>query len=169
MLFRSNGLFNVYIPVGGGNCVFTGAGACPGAALPPNYNPTTGTWDLKGNHTVYTPPFSSNLSVNYVIPAAIGPLDLTASWMHTGNYYADVDNGLGQVAPSSPNNDKQKLVNLLNASVGWTSIDQRWQASVWGRNLTGEQYWSFAGETSFLTQFTAAAPRTFGVTLTRHW
>jgi len=164
-----NGLFNVYIPVGGGNCVFSGAGSCAGAALPPNYDSTTRTWDLRGNHTVYTPPFSSSLSVNYVIPAVIGPFDLTASWMHTGNYYADVDNGLGQVAPSSPNNDKQKLVNLLNVSVGWSSIDQRWQASAWARNLTGEQYWAFAAETVFLTQFTGAAPRTFGVTVRRHW
>jgi len=164
-----NGLFNVYIPVGGGNCVFAGAGSCPAAVLPPNYNPTTRTWDLKGNHTVYTPPFSSSLAVEYAIPAAIGPFDLTASWTHTGNYYADVDNGLGQVAPSSPSNDKQKQVNLLNASVGWKSVDQRWQASAWGRNLTAEQYWAFATETAFVTQFTGAAPRTFGVSVTRHW
>jgi outer membrane receptor protein involved in Fe transport len=58
--------------------------------------------------------------------------------------------GSGGVAPSVPNNDKQKLANLLNASVGWTSTDQRWRASARGRNLTGEQYWSFAAETSLL-------------------
>jgi hypothetical protein len=29
--------------------------------------------------------------------------------------------GSGEVAPSVPKNDKQKLANLLNACVGWTS------------------------------------------------
>jgi hypothetical protein len=59
--------------------------------------------------------------------------------------------GNGEVAPNVPNNHKQKLSNLLNAIVGSTSTDQLWRAGARGRNLTGEQYWSFAAETSFLT------------------
>jgi iron complex outermembrane receptor protein len=164
-----NGQFNVYNPVGGGNCLFTGARSCAGAALPPNYDPVTNSWSLRGNHTVYTPPISSSVSVNYVLPATLGPFDLAVTWMHTGNYYADPDNGLGQVAPSSPSNDKQGPVNLVNASIGWTSLDQHWQARAWGKNLTSQQYWSFAAETAFLTQFTGAPPRTFGFNVTRRW
>jgi iron complex outermembrane recepter protein len=164
-----NGQFQVYNPITGGNCLFTSAGSCPAAVLPPNYDAATRTWDLKGDHTVQTPPFSSNFMISYKILSSAGELDLSANWTHTGNYYADADNGLGQVAPSSSNNDKQGLVDILNTSIGWTSNDNGWQARVWGKNLTGMKYWSFAIETPFATQYTAAPPRTLGVTVSKRW
>jgi iron complex outermembrane recepter protein len=164
-----NGQFYVYNPIVGGNCAFTGAGSCPAPALPPNYDAATGTWNLKGDHTVQTPPLSSSLVASYEIPTALGTFDFTGGWTHTADYYADADNGLGQVAPSSPANDQQSPVNLVNTSVAWSSPDQHWTARAWVKNLTGSEYWSFAAETSFLTQFTAAPPRTFGLALTRRW
>ena len=36
-----------------------------------------------------------------------GIFGLTANWTHAGNYYADVDNVRGQIAPSAANNDRQ--------------------------------------------------------------
>jgi iron complex outermembrane recepter protein len=164
-----NGLFNVYNRSVGGNCTFVSLGSCAAGVLPPNFNPATGSWDLRGNHTIQTPPFSANLIVQYGFPVAEGEVNLTFSWSHTGNYYADVDNGLGQVAPSSPRNDEQSLVNLLNASMGWSSDDKRWRILLWGKNLSGQKYWAFAFEDALATQFTAAPPRTFGITIGRHW
>jgi iron complex outermembrane recepter protein len=164
-----NGEFYIYDPRTGGNCLFAGPGSCPGKVVPPNYNAVTGTWDLRGDHTVETPPFSSSLAVRYVIPSRFGDFTLAADWSHTGNYYADVDNGLGQLFGSSPENDKQRLLNLLNASAEWTLWDRRWQVLAWGKNLTNEPYWSYAQELTFVTQYSAAPPRTFGITLSRHW
>ena len=90
---------------------------------PPNYDAATGHWDLKGNHTIQTPPFSASLTGAYEIPTQHGRFDLNLSWTHTGNYYASADNGKGQIAPSSSKNNKQELIDLLNASLGWTSND----------------------------------------------
>jgi iron complex outermembrane receptor protein len=164
-----NGLFNVYNPLVGGNCAFNSAGSCPGAVSPANYNPATRTWDLRGNHTVNSPPFSSSFTISYEIPSARGLFTLAASWSHSGNYYADADNGLGQLTPSSSANDQQGVVNLLNSSVTWKSSNARWQIQTWGKNLTGERYWSYATELAFVTQYSAAPPRTFGVTAGYHW
>jgi iron complex outermembrane recepter protein len=164
-----NGLFYVYDAQSGGNCLFAGAGTCPGTVVPPNYDAATGTWDLRGNHTVETPPFSSSLAIEDVIPSDIGEFTLAANWTHTGDYYADVDNGLGQLPGSSPQNDRQPLLNLLNASVQWSTRDKQWQLRAWGKNLTGERYWSYAQEVVFVTQYSAAPPRTFGITLSRRW
>jgi iron complex outermembrane recepter protein len=169
-----NGQFFVYQPNGSGNCAFTvtpapGPVPCGGLALPPGYNSKTGTWNLSGDQTMQSPPFSSYLSAAYRIPTAIGKFDLSASWTHTGNYYADADNGRGQVAPSSPNNDRQGILNLINSSLAWTSMDEHWSARFWGKNLTGKEYWSFALEDAFNTQYSPAPPRTYGVTVSTRW
>jgi iron complex outermembrane receptor protein len=167
-----NGQFFVYQQTGG-NCAFTvvpgGPVPCGGVVTPPGYNQTTGNWDLGGNKTIQSPPFSSYLSVAYQLPTPVGPFDFSVGWTHTGNYYADADNGKGQVAPSKPENDKQLLLDLVNASVSWVSANGHFNAQLYGRNLTGQKYWSFALEDAFETQYSAAAPRTYGLTLGVHW
>jgi iron complex outermembrane receptor protein len=151
----------------GGNCAFNvvpgGPVPCGGVVTPPGYNQATGNWDLGGNKTIQSPPFSSYLSAIYHIPSGVGGFDLSVGWSHTGNYYADADNGKGQVAPS------KALIDLVNASVTWTSANGHFNAQLYGRNLTGEKYWSFALEDAFETQYSAAAPRTYGITLGAHW
>jgi iron complex outermembrane receptor protein len=168
-----DGTFFVYNAATGGNCTFTVATPpaplpCVGAT-PPNYDPATGHWDLKGNHTIQTPPFSMSLLGQYEVPTAVGVYDLSLSWTHTGNYYASADNGKGQIAPSSPNNDMQKLVDLLNASVGWTSKTRDLTARLWAKNLTNAHYWSYADEISFATFYSPAPPRTYGMTIAKHF
>ena len=36
---------------------------------------------------------------------------------------------------------------------------------LWGKNLSGQRYWSYATELMFVTQYSAAPPRTFGIML----
>jgi iron complex outermembrane receptor protein len=168
-----NGTFFVYDPVTGGNCTFTVAPApapvpC-GGVTPPNYDPATGGWDLKGNHTIQTPPFSATLMGQYEIPTSFGHFDINLSWTHTGNYFAAADNGKGQIAPSSSENNKQQLLDLLNGSLGWTSNDGDLEVRLWGRNLTDEQYWSFADEISFATFYSPAPPRSYRLTVAKRF
>lgn len=168
-----NGTFFVYDPVTGGNCTFVVApppAPIPcGGATPPNYDAATGSWDLKGNHTIQTPPFSASLMGQYEIPTSIGRFDVNLSWTHTGDYFAAADNGKGQIAPSSSKNNKQQLIDLLNGSVGWTSVDADLGVRLWAKNLTNERYWSFAGETSFATFYSPAPPRTYGLTIAKRF
>ena len=168
-----DGAFYVYSPSTGGNCVFVvAAPPAPvpcGGVTPPNYNVATGSWDLKGNHTIETPPFSATLIGEYQVPTHVGPFDLSLSWTHTGNYYADPDNGRGQIPPSSPANDMQGLINLFNGSLGWTSRDSGVEVRLWVKNLTNVHYWSYAQEISLVTLYSPAPPRTLGVTLTKRF
>jgi iron complex outermembrane receptor protein len=168
-----NGTFFVYDPVTGGNCTFTvAARPAPvpcGGVTPPHYDAQTGTWDLKGNHTLQTPPFSATLSGQYEIPTPLGSFDVNLSWTHTGNYYATADNGRGQIPPSSSQNTRQELIDLFNGSLGWSSSDRDLEVRLWAKNLTDVQYWSYADEISFATFYSPAPPRTYGVTLTKRF
>jgi outer membrane receptor protein involved in Fe transport len=60
-------------------------------------------------------------------------------------------------------------VNLLNASVGWGSPDGALATRLWGMNLAGQRYQSFQDEEGNASQYSAAAPRTYGVTFTVHF
>src|SRR5262249_17348079 len=105
----------------------------------------------------------------YEVPTAIGRFDLTVSWTHSGNYYASADNGKGQVAPSTVTNDMQKLLDVFNASLGWTSSNHARQVRLWAKNLTNVHYWAYADEISFATFYSPAPPRTYGVTVTHYF
>ncbi len=169
-----DGTFYVYNAVLGGNCIFAVApppapAPCGGDVVPPNYNPSTGHWDLKGNHTVQTPPFSANLMALYAMPSAIGRFDFNVSWAHSGNYFVSADNGLGQILPSSSRNTMQGLLNVVNASLGWSSTGAKWQARLWVKNLTDLKYWSYADLQAFATQYSPASPRTYGVIVTKRF
>jgi iron complex outermembrane receptor protein len=98
----------------------------------------------------------------------MGPFDVNVNLNHTGNYFADADNGEGQIAPSSPVNDKQKVLNIVNGSIGWNSANDKWGVRVWAKNLTDVQYWGFALEDAYATEQVAAPPRTYGITVTTH-
>lgn len=168
-----NGTFFVYDPVTGGNCTFVVAPPpapvpCAGVT-PPHYDAASGSWDLKGSHTIQTPPFSASLMGQYEIPTPMGRFDLHLSWTHTGNYFATADNGKGQIAPSSSRNTQQRLLDVLNGSLGWTSVDTDLAVRVWVKNLTNERYWSFADEISFATFYSPAPPRTYGLTITKRF
>ena len=168
-----DGAFYVYNQSTGGNCVFVvAAPPAPvpcGGVTPPNYNSATGSWDLKGNHTIDTPPFAATLIGEYQVPTPVGPFELSLSWTHTGNYYADPDNGRGQIPPSSSANDMQGLINLFNGSLSWTSRDSGAEVRLWVKNLTNIHYWSYAQEISLVTLYSPAPPRTLGVTMTKRF
>jgi len=169
-----DGTFYVYNPAMGGNCPFAVAAPpapvpCGGAVTPPNYNPATGHWDLKGNHTIQSPPFSASLTSQYLIPTAVGAFDLNFSWTHTGNYFISADNGKGQIPPSSSKNTMQPLIDVINGSLGWTAADALLEARLWVKNLTNLKYWSEADVQLFGTQYSAAPPRTYGITVTKRF
>ena len=168
-----NGTFFVYNPATGGNCTFVvAAPPAPvpcGGVTPPHYDAVTGRWDLKGNRTLQTPPFSASLIGQYEIPTPVGRFELNLSWTHTGNYYASADNGKGQIPPSSSKNDKQQLIDVLNASLGWSSSKAGWEIRLWAKNLTNVHYWSYADEIAFATFYSPAPPRTHGITITKHF
>lgn len=175
-----NGTFQIYgyssrngLPAAGGNCGLTptgvGANCINAGAIPPNYDPVTKTWNLRGNKTPNTPPFSVTVTANYNIPSSIGDFDISANWSHTGNYYAEADNGAGQVFPSSPDNVRQSIYDTINGSISWRSTDEKWDVRIWGKNLTKAEYYTYATAGGTLTKNLPAPPRTYGITLSSHF
>jgi iron complex outermembrane receptor protein len=146
-----NGLYWIYAP----NPALGVSNVNP--AVPPN---------LKDNKTIDTPPFTSTLKVNYLYPTGAGPLNFSLAYNHGGNYFFDADNGKGQLTPAL---DKQKTLNIVNASLEWTSSSGRYDVAAWGKNITGAKYISFGFEEALLTQFGPAPPATYGVTVGVHF
>lgn len=130
-----------------------------------NVNPPVAP-NLAGNKTIDTPPFTSTLRVNYLYPTTVGPLNFTVAYNHGGNYFFDADNGKGQLTPAL---DKQKTMNIVNASLAWTSSSGRYDVTAWGKNITDNKYISFGFEEALLTQFGPAPPATYGVTFGVHF
>ena len=59
-----------------------------------------------------------------------------------------------------------KGYGLLSASVGLHSLDDRWEFSVWGRNLTDTYYWNSVASNANVTVRFPGQPATYGASLT---
>jgi len=55
---------------------------------------------------------------------------------------------------------------VLNGSVGLYSINNNWELSVWGQNLTDEYYWQQITSNANVVLRFAGMPRTYGASLT---
>ena len=55
---------------------------------------------------------------------------------------------------------------MLNASLGVHALDDRWELSLWGRNLTDEYYWSAVSSNANVVVRFPGQTRTYGASLT---
>lgn len=145
----------IAIPVG---CAAT-VPTYPGAAGP--LPMAQRSCDNSGNKTIQTPPLSTMLSASYKMPTEIGDFTLNASWTHGGNFFWEAGN-----APYS----KQPKTDLIAANVSWTSSNGLVGIRVYGRNLTNEKYYGYAGASALAGfKYSPAEPRTYGVALSVHY
>lgn len=54
---------------------------------------------------------------------------------------------------------------LVNGSLGVHSLDDRWELSIWGRNLTNEYYWTAVSSNANVVVRFPGQPRTYGASL----
>ena len=107
-----------------------------------------------GNVVMLSPQAMGFLTVDWHLPIAPVKLDLNITLSYNDGWFADPDNRL-----------RQPPFNQLNSKVTWTSRNDRYKVSVWGRNLTNEIYAQWLSGTPVSTDvFTPSAPRTFGIT-----
>lgn len=108
--------------------------------------------DASGNDTIRTPDFTGNLTAEYRIRSGMGDFPATLTVSHNSGFYFGADNRL-----------EQEEYTLVNATFGWRSSDDKYGVTLWGRNLTDEEYWT-QGVPSGLGDLVApAAPMTYGV------
>lgn len=92
----------------------------------------SGSDDLSGNTLPRSAENSFSFNSNYVFDLSGGStIDFAVNYAHKGDYFGEVSN-----SPAS----KIDSYGLLDASLGWTSADERWEAVAWGKNITDEEY-----------------------------
>ena len=132
--------------------------------LPDGHTVNTPPCSPKGNELVRSPDTTFNLGLMYRRPVDFGFIGGSFDYKWTDDFFWEIDNRL--VEPS---------YGLLNGQLFWQTPDERWGVSVWGRNITDEEYSMFSvaqascgaacGVNPFGIgdQYAAGAPRTWGV------
>lgn len=113
--------------------------------------------DASGNELIYAPNVSANVSADYRIPSSIGEFRLNFVVSYRDSVYVSADNRF-QI-PS---------YFLANASIGWTSQNDRWGVRLWVRNLFNEDYYANRTEQALGDIQYLAPPITAGITLSTH-
>ena len=129
-----------------------------------------------GGETCYsprTPKYTGALGAQYSFVLGDGARltpRLDATYQST-IYFAANNGCLGSFTPQGcGQTDNQNGYALLNGRLTYDTANKKWQASLWGRNLTDKEY--FYGKLSLITFFgreqgNPAPPREWGVTVQR--
>lgn len=85
--------------------------------------------DVRGNSMVRAPEMTANVSATYTIPLQEGTLSMTGIWYFNDGYCFE-----------SACRVVQDSYNVANASVTYTTADERWDITGWVNNLFDEEY-----------------------------
>ena len=114
----------------------------------------------EGQELPWTAEFSGNLGAKLVFPLADGVLYLRGDYIFMDDHALRIDSEDALV--ESDIDDRE----LLNLKVGWRN--DNWNISVWGKNLTDDEYAVQTTNPLLLTgavQYFLAPPKTYGATL----
>lgn len=114
--------------------------------------------DFDGQPFLYSPKFQGGLTVLYSRDLTEGlGLQAAVNGRYQSKSHADLEgNPLFEI----------KEYGLLNASLGLHALNDRWEVSIWGRNLTDEYYWSAVSSNANVVVRFPGQPRTYGASLT---
>jgi len=104
------------------------------------------------------PKFTGNLGANYAVPVSFGEITASGVVSYNSGFFWEAGDRLRQPAYS-----------LINAAVIWKSNDKAWGIKLWGDNLADKRYLSQGVSSATGDLLDYAAPRTYGVTLSRHF
>ena len=112
------------------------------------------------NDMVYAPNSAFAIDVDYRYDlGSVGALDFNVTYNWKDDYYT---------SPSNAEKTKQDDIGMLGASIAWSSNDESWLVSVWGKNLDDEQQLaSLIVDPTQITSESYMAPRTYGLTVTK--
>lgn len=110
--------------------------------------------DATGNRTIYSPELSASGGFTYRLPTSAGDFTLDGFVQFVDDQF---------VGPS--NLFELPSYTTANASIGWTSADERFGVKLWARNITNNYYFIQVLESSPGIFRAPAPPRTYGVTL----
>ena len=111
--------------------------------------------DASGNDVIRAPEYSVNLSLDYSIPTKYGLMGLSGNVFHSAEYYWDFNNRLSQPA-----------YTLINAEASWTTTDEKYRVSIWGKNLTDEDVFQQMLPATWADVVSYEKPVTYGISAT---
>jgi len=154
----SFGYLNYWLLSNGGNPLLLAGNQCGGETC---YSPRT-------------PKYTAALGAQYsMVVAGGGRLTPRLDATYQSTIYFNANNGcllVGSTVTECGQTDNQNGYALLNGRLSYETANKKWQASLWGRNLTDKEY--FYGKLSLITFFgreqgNPAPPREYGVTFQR--
>lgn len=135
--------------------------------------------DHSGEHSTHAPEMTFQLGATQILNTGIGELSLHADyyWVDDTWFQDNTVNTAESAATQQQKREEQEFnyiasYGLVNAMATLTSNDERWEVSLWGKNLADKEY--YTGVSNFYTAFGSAtkywgAPRTFGASLKYSW
>ena len=111
-------------------------------------------YDVSGNEMQRAPEFTATLGVRYETTLAGGTLVLSGNLYNTSEFYFD---------PS--NLDKEDGYTTVGLNAAWTSPTERYIVTVFGTNVTDEEYRLQSTFSSFTLYNLWAAPATVGASV----
>lgn len=112
------------------------------------------TFDASGKRTVYTPGFSGNAGITQDILLGSSKLTLDGNVTYIGDQYVGPDNRA-----------EVKSRALVNASLQWTSADEKVHVRLWAKNLFDKEYINNILVSGVGDIQQPGEPRTYGITL----
>ena len=119
-----------------------------------------GSDDFSGNDITMSPELTFNGLIQYDVPLRnIGTLTFQTDFNYQDEVFFDALNN-----PLLSEDDYW----LWNARVTWTSVDEKWEVSAFGRNLGDEEYMVYAFDLSFFgfNEEMIGTPQAFGIEVT---
>jgi iron complex outermembrane receptor protein len=127
--------------------------------------------DFSGNRPPVTPEHSFNIGGTYTwnLPGDAGKIAMRANVLYKSRYFLETDNNPDVTA---------KVDNIVNAGIKYMTPGERWEFSLWGKNLTDKRTFAVKNDIGLFIQdagdFFAGAqtwgvrydePRTYGATV----
>ena len=116
-----------------------------------------GTFDASGNRLNSSPEWSGALIANYQHSFGANAFYARGEYAFQAKTFFTADNN---------DVDRQGSYGLLGLSVGYLMNDGRYDISLWGRNLTDEEYITTSAGFSLVRAGRAGPPRSYGIRLT---
>ncbi len=111
--------------------------------------------NFKNNRLRQAPKHSFELSLNYQWPVFQGSAIANLDYRYQGKSFREPDNSI----------TIQPAYDLLDASLGYRSRSNRWEFSIWSKNLLDEEYIAHLYVLGGNDYALFGTPRTYGVTL----
>lgn len=115
-------------------------------------------YDYSGNQQIRSPDFTTSLVLDYVQPIGVGDIRLRGEYSYQSDMYFDPNN-------AQTEGYYQPGYDLVNARITYEPPSGNWDISVFGKNLTDEEYFRNIVPVSGAGVGTPGDPMTFGVSL----